>query len=226
MSIYAISDLHLTQDESKSMEKFGWIDHERRIFADWKKKVCEDDLVLIPGDISWAMDMQDAYADLDKIKIMKGKKVLLKGNHDYWWGSVTRLNEYDSDMYFMQNTIYEYEDYVICGSRGWLCPNDKKFTEHDEKIYKREVLRVASSLKLAKKTGKQIILIMHYPPTNDKKESSDFTCLADEFEVKTVIYGHLHDKENHELSFLGKVGQTEYHLVSCDYLNFELKKIV
>ncbi|MBS6062413.1 metallophosphoesterase [Criibacterium bergeronii] len=226
MSIFAIADLHLTQDVNKSMEKFGWIDYDKKIFENWQEKVTSEDLVIIPGDISWAMDTIDAYPDLEKIKIMPGKKVLLKGNHDYWWKSITSLNKYDKDMFFIQNNIFEFEDYVITGSRGWICPNDSKYTEHDEKMYQRETLRLENCLKLAQKTGKKIILIMHYPPTNDKKEPSNFTALAKKYDVPYLIYGHLHGNDNFNASIIGLVENTQYHLVSCDYLEFNLKKII
>lgn len=226
MNIYAIGDLHLTSDKDKSMEKFGWINHEQKIFNDWQNKVKDDDIVIIAGDISWALKYEEALLDLAKIAIQKGKKILIKGNHDLWWTSIKKLSGFNEDMFFIQNNIYETRDYVICGTRAWICPNDTMFDENDKKIYIRESLRLENSLKLAKNTGKEIILILHYPPTNDKKQESNFTKLIKDYGVKTVIYGHLHGKDSFELSYKGMMDGVSYHLVSCDYLDFKLKKII
>lgn len=225
MNIYAIADLHLTHDSSKSMEKFGWTDHENKIFNDWKDKVQDEDIVIIAGDISWALKLEDAYLDLEKIKKQKGKKILIKGNHDYWWNSIKKIINYDKNMFFIQNNIYEISDYVFCGTRGWICPNDEYFSKDDEKIYKREIIRLKNAITLAKTSNKEIILLLHYPPTNDKKEESDFTKLIKENNIKTVIYGHLHGEKSFDASYKGKIKNTNYHLVSCDYLDFKLKKI-
>lgn len=226
MNIYAIGDLHLSSTEDKSMDKFGWINHEQKIFDDWQEKVQDDDIVIIAGDISWALKYEDAIIDLKKISNQKGKKILIKGNHDFWWTSIKKLSNFDETMFFMQNNIYISGDYVLCGTRGWVCPNDIAFDENDKKLYERESIRLQNNLELAKRTEKEIILIMHYPPTNDKKESSNFTKLIDEYKVKTVIYGHLHGKLSFDTSLKGLVQDTNYHLVSCDYLNFKLKKII
>lgn len=226
MNIFAIGDLHLSNSlPEKSMEKFGWINHQQRIFENWEQNVKDEDIVLLVGDISWAMKLEDAFADLAEIAKMKGQKILIKGNHDFWWQSLNKIKNYDEHMFFMQNNVYEIEDYVICGTRGWLCPNRIKFDEHDEKTYKREVLRLESSLILASKCNKQIILLLHFPPTNDEKQESDFTRLIQSYKVKTVIYGHLHGQESFNLSYKGLVDDVNYHLVSADYLDFKLKKI-
>ena len=226
MNIFAIGDLHLSNSlPEKSMEKFGWINHQQKIFENWEQNVKDEDIVLLVGDISWAMKLEDAFADLAEIAKMKGQKILIKGNHDFWWQSLNKIKNYDEHMFFMQNNVYEIEDYVICGTRGWLCPNRIKFDEYDEKTYKREVLRLENSLILASKCNKQIILLLHFPPTNDEKQESDFTRLIQSYKVKTVIYGHLHGQESFNLSYKGLVDDVNYHLVSADYLDFKLKKI-
>lgn len=226
MNIFAIGDLHLSNSlPEKSMEKFGWINHQHKIFENWEQNVKDEDIVLLVGDISWAMKLEDAFADLAEIAKMKGQKILIKGNHDFWWQSLNKIKNYDEHMFFMQNNIYEIENYVICGTRGWLCPNRIKFDEDDEKTYKREVLRLENSLILASKCNKQIILLLHFPPTNDEKQESDFTRLIQSYNVKTVIYGHLHGQESFNLSYKGMVDGVNYHLVSADYLDFKLKKI-
>ena len=226
MNIFAIGDLHLSNSlPEKSMEKFGWTNYQKKIFDNWEKNVHYDDIVLIVGDISWAMKLDDAFVDLSEIAKMKGKKILIKGNHDYWWQSLNKIKNYDDRMFFMQNNIYEINDYVFCGTRGWLCPNKIKFDEQDEKNYKREVLRLEKSLIMASQYNKKIILLLHFPPTNDEKHESDFTKLIKKYNVTTVIYGHLHGQESFNLSYQGLVDNVFYHLVSADYLNFKLKKI-
>lgn len=226
MDIYAIGDLHLTEDENKSMEKFGWIGHEKAIFDDWGSRVKDDDIVLIAGDISWAMRIEEAKKDLDKIHSMKGKKILVKGNHDYWWASIKKLNTMYDDMFFIQNNIFELEDYVICGSRLWISPNDISFTKEDEKIYLRERIRLENSLKLGKNTGKKIILLVHYPPKSEDTSGNGFVDLIDSYNVTNVLYGHLHGKHAHAKAILGQINNTTYDLVSCDFIDFKLKKII
>lgn len=229
MAIYAIGDLHLSTKVNKPMDKFGsnWEDHFEKIQKDWTNKVNKDDLVLIAGDISWAMNLDDAIFDLEKINALPGKKVLIKGNHDYWWASIKKLNNLFEDMFFIQNNYFKYKEYAICGSRGWVCPNNDHFSEKDEKIYKREYQRIKNSIDFAKRDGfKKIIVMLHYPPTNELKQKSLFTDLFEEEEVIKVIYGHLHGKGSFDLSIKGKLNNIDYFLTSCDYLNFKLKKIV
>ena len=143
MSIYAIGDLHFSTCVNKPMDIFGdnWDDHQNRIIKSWKEVVTDDDLVLVLGDTSWAINLEEAKADLDIINDLPGTKVLIKGNHDFWWSSLSKLKAMYTEMTFLQNTFYKYENLGICGSRGWLCPNEVKFDKDDEKIYKREKLR-------------------------------------------------------------------------------------
>ena len=153
MSLYAIGDLHFSTAVNKPMNIFGdnWDNHEEKIINSWKSKVNEEDTVLIVGDTSWAINMNEAEEDLNIIHNLPGKKIYVKGNHDYWWTTVAKLNKLYDDMSFLQNNFYQYEEYAICGTRGWICPNDVKFTEDDEKIYKREAHRLKLSLDAAKK---------------------------------------------------------------------------
>lgn len=221
MRIYAIGDLHLSSDGTKPMDIYGgqWINHAERLKKNWEALVEADDVVIIPGDISWALKRQDAENDLNFIAGLPGKKVLLKGNHDLWWSSVTKLNEFHESMYFLQNTCYMAGETAICGSRGWMCPGDEDFTQQDEKIYKREMGRLRLSLEAAEKENpKEIIGAMHFPPMNSKKEDSCFTELFKEFGVKTVIYGHLHGEDAHYKGVSGIYEGIRYQLVSCDFL--------
>ncbi len=228
MAIYAIGDLHLSGYSDKPMDIFGaqWNDHANKIRDSWLKKVNNDDAVLIPGDISWAMTLEEAMIDLEWIADLPGKKYLIRGNHDYWWGSITRLNSLFDSMSFIQNNFFTYREYAICGTRGWNCPNHYKFTNHDEKIYLREVSRLEMSLNTAKKSGyANIIVMLHYPPTNDKLEPSLFTEVLEKYNVRHVIYGHLHGETSYGAGLKGIYNGINYYLTSCDYAGFEMIEI-
>jgi len=228
MALFAISDLHLALSGDKPMDVFGeqWYKHEEKIKDNWIGKVKAEDTVLISGDISWSMKMEEGLADLQWIHELPGTKILIRGNHDYWWTSITKLNGLYEDMKFIQNNFFTYEDYAICGTRGWTCPGGEKFTEHDKKIYSREQIRLKLSLDEAKKAGyEKLIVMLHYPATNDKFEDSEITEIIKEYGVEKVIYGHLHGYS------LGKVlkGErdgTEYILTSCDYINFDPVRVL
>ena len=229
MGLFAIADLHFSFSTDKPMDIFGenWKNHSERIIENWRAVVGAGDTVLLPGDLSWGMRMEDAAADLDVIYGLPGRKILLGGNHDYWWKSSSKLEARYPGMRFLKNDSDVYEDWAICGSRGWLCPNDVQFTEQDRKIYEREQIRLRLSLDAAMKKGaEQIILMMHYPPMNDKMENSDFTALFLEYPVKKVIYGHLHGGENHARGFQGERDGVEYLLSASDYLEFCPKRIL
>ncbi|GAB6087115.1 metallophosphoesterase [Alkaliphilus crotonatoxidans] len=225
MALYGIADLHLSFDQPKPMDIFGdhWFKHYEKIKEDWMSRVKADDTVLIPGDISWAMKLKDAMVDLEWIQELPGKKILIKGNHDYWWGSISKLNQLFESMIFLQNSFHPYQDYAICGTRGWICPNESRFTEQDEKIYLREVQRLRASLGQAHRAGyRNKIVMLHYPPTNDQLEPSLFTDLCQEFEVEQVVYGHLHGEDAYDAGLKGNYQGIQFNLISCDYLNFNL----
>ena len=229
MNIYAIGDLHLSGGVDKPMDIFGdnWQDHGKQIEDNWRRLVGEEDIVLVAGDISWAMTLDEARIDLDFIHSLPGQKILIKGNHDYWWHSISQLNDLYDDMYFLQNTSYKIGDYVICGSRGWNCPGDGEIDEHNLKIYKREAKRLELSLDHAVSQGcRNIIVMMHYPPTNDKKEPSEFTSLFEKYPVTNVVYGHLHGEEFFNNSLRGRHDNIEYTLVSADALGFKPYKVI
>ena len=194
--IYALADLHLDYTEEKSMEVFGeaWENYQERIFTNWKNKIKDTDTVLIPGDISRAMDIKNAEIDLKKIDRLPGRKIMMKGNHDYWWSSLNKLNKLGLEsIEFLQNNSFEVEDFLICGTRGWISRDSKDFTYHDEKIYKRELLRLENSLN-SSKSDKKIIINLHYPPINTDGSLNDFFNLAKEFKAHSLIYGHLQQK--------------------------------
>lgn len=228
MSLYAISDLHLALNVDKPMDIFGnkWFNHHEKIKENWESKISEEDTVLIAGDISWSMNMEEGLGDLEYIHNLPGRKIIIKGNHDFWWGSITKLNSLYNDMNFIQNNFFTYEDYAICGTRGWNNAEGENSSEHDLKIYNREILRLRLSLDAAKKSGyTKLIVMIHYPPTNDKFEESEFTKVFKEYNVEKVIYGHLH---GYSLSKVleGVVENVEYIMTSCDYINFDPIKIM
>lgn len=209
------------------MDIFGWMGHKEKIFEDWIMKVKEEDLVIIAGDTSWAISLDEAKGDLDEIEELPGKKVIIKGNHDYWWSSLAKMSNLYETISFLHNNCYEFNEYVICGTRGWICPNETKFDESDQKIYEREANRLRNSLEQgAKLKDKKIISALHYPPTNDKFENSMFTNLFKEYNVHKVVYGHLHGQDSFDSGLDGEFDFIEYHLVSCDYLDFKIKRIV
>ena len=229
MSLYAIGDLHFSTSVNKPMNIFGynWDNHEIKIIDSWRLKVKPEDTVLVLGDTSWGINLEEAKSDLDIISELPGQKFFVKGNHDYWWTTVTNLNKLYDNCKFMQTNFYEYGEYAICGGRGWICPNDVKFDSKDEQIYKREENRIRISLEAARKNGyEKIIVVTHYPPTNDKLEESLFTRLYEEYKVEKVIYGHLHGRESFKMGLKGIRNGVEYILASCDYLNFDLIKIL
>ncbi len=229
MQIFCIGDLHLSLNENvgKPMDEFGevWVNHHKNLEKHWNEVVNKDDLVVLVGDISWGLKLEEAKSDFDFIDSLPGRKVLIKGNHDLWWNGITKLNKMYKDIYFLQNTVVELEDVVICGTRGWLCPGDPDFKEADMKIYKREGLRLEASLKEGLKTGKKIITFLHFPPTNDKWQSSIFTDLFELYKVEEVYFGHLHTKAGFKKALQGFRNGVNYKLVSYDYLKGFLHKV-
>lgn len=230
MSIYAISDLHLSFNTNKPMNIFGWNDYEEKIREDWDNKVKEDDLVLLPGDFSWEMKLNTTYKDFEYINSLPGKKLLLKGNHDYWWTTLKSMRKYLEDnklknIDFIYNNSYEYEGYIITGTRGWnLAPDN----QDDKKIEERELMRLENSIKdgINKYGEKPIIVCMHYPPLLKDYKESDFTRILEKYNnVKFCLYGHLHGK-SHVNVLEGIHNNIDYRMVSCDYTNFQLIKIV
>ncbi|MFU7516395.1 metallophosphoesterase [Clostridium sp. HCS.1] len=228
MALYAISDLHLAFTTDKPMDIFGekWIKHDEKIKENWISKIKEEDTVLIAGDISWSMKSSDSKADLDWINDLPGKKIISKGNHDYWWSGISKLNSMYDNTKFLQNNFYTYEDYAICGSRGWILEGSDRFTEKDRKIFNREIIRLRLSLDKAKEAGfEKFIVMIHYPPINEKIEASAFTEIFKEYGVEKVIYGHLHGPALGS-AFNGEYEGVNYIITSCDYLNFDPIRIL
>ena len=228
MALYAISDLHLAFTTDKPMDIFGekWIKHDEKIKENWISKIKKEDTVLIAGDISWSMKSSDSKGDLDWINDLPGKKIISKGNHDYWWSGISKLNSMYDNTKFLQNNFYVYDDYAICGSRGWILEGSDRFTEKDKKIFNREIIRLRLSLDKAKEAGfEKFIVMIHYPPINERIEESAFTEIFNEYGVEKVIYGHLHGPSL-ATAFNGEHEGVNYIITSCDYLNFDPIRIL
>ena len=194
MSIYAISDLHLSFNTNKPMDIFGWENYEERIKKNWLEKVNEKDLVLLPGDFSWEMKLENTYKDFEFINNLPGKKLLLKGNHDLWWTTLKKMRTFLEEenlknIDFIYNNSYEFENYIIAGTRGW---NLIAEGEEDKKIKERELLRLENSIKNGiEKYGKDkpIIVCMHYPPLLKDFKNSEFTKILEKSEKNSCVFG-------------------------------------
>lgn len=230
MKIFAISDLHLSLNCDKPMHIFGpvWDNYWDKIVADWLEKVSEEDIVLIAGDISWAMKLNDAVPDLEIISKLPGTKVIIRGNHDYWWQSISALrNVLPNNMFALQNDSVKIGNAIFCGTRGWTVPEGAESTAEDLKLLNRESLRLDISLSSTQKFVSEktsIYCMIHYPPFNSKLENSVFTSLIEKYNVKKVIYGHLHGKNSRSILFTQKNG-VDYFLTSCDKLENNLTLI-
>ncbi len=237
MSIYVIGDLHLSFGENKPMEIFGanWKNHSEKIKENWNENVKPQDTVILAGDFSWAMHLKDTYKDFEYLNSLPGRKILLKGNHDYWWTTVTSMKKYLEEnniqnVDFLHNNSYLIENKIIVGTRGWNLLD----TENASKMIKREALRLELSINDAiEKYGddKEIIAIMHYPPISNvsmKNEyiyKSEFVEIMKKYNIKRCFYGHLHGN-SHKDAIEGIKDGIDFKLISSDYLEFKLFKIV
>ncbi|MDD4200268.1 MAG: metallophosphoesterase [Eubacteriales bacterium] len=222
MSIFAIADLHLSMapGTEKPMDVFGnrWFNHVERIRENWCRMVDENDTVIVAGDISWGLKLEEARYDLDWVDKLPGKKVLLKGNHDLWWAGITRLNSMYNSIRFLQNDAIVAEGVWLCGSRGWITPDDDDFKDADEKIYNRELIRLKASLDSVP-SGEKILGFLHYPPVSNPGHYSGFMQLFEDYNVGNVYYGHIHGEDAFKKAIQGEYNGTEYRIISADYLN-------
>ena len=208
------------------MDVFGkkWEGHFEKIKEDWLKKVGEEDVVLLAGDFSWAMTLADAKRDLDEVAVLPGKKVIIKGNHDYWWQSISKVRDALPERFFaLQNDVLRLGDYLFCGSRGWTTESN---AEDDKKIYERELIRLELSLSAMskmRKEGDKVIGMTHYPPFDVSISSTPVTALFQKYGVEKVVYGHLHG--NAYAKRKAYLDGAEYFLTSCDLVDFSLVKI-
>lgn len=231
MKIYAIADLHLSLCGQKPMEVFGdnWDNYTEIIKQDWQSKVTDDDIVLIAGDISWAMKLEEFKCDLEFFNGLKGKKIFIRGNHDYWWDSISKVrNALNENMYAIQNDCIRFDNLIICGTRGWVVPErNQTLGADDEKIYKRELERVALSLKAMQKirqNNDKVIFMIHYPPFNSARQQNEFLNLFEEYGVDVVVYGHLHGKKIKATLYEERNG-IKYYLTATDQIDHHLVEI-
>lgn len=230
MKVFAISDLHLSTVCNKPMDVFGksWENYFEQIRADWLEKVTEEDVVILAGDFSWAMRMEDALPDFACVAELPGRKVILRGNHDYWWNTISQVrSSIPAGFYALQNDCLRFDDVLICGTRGWLSPDGDNLTEEDKKIFLRETERLKLSMaamqRMRKPTDK-VIAIMHYPPFNGRYDDSEFVRQFVANDVHHVVYGHLHGKDC-RANLLLKKFNIDFYLTSCDLLGNKLVQI-
>ncbi len=226
MRVFAISDLHLALAENKPMDVFGsnWEGYMEHIQRNWCDKVNDDDLVLVAGDISWATYLEQAGPDFRYIEELPGKKIISKGNHDYYWSTRSKLDNFVeregfSSISFIHNNAFFFDGLAIVGSRGWKNPDDDGFTPEDEKIYNRELDRLKISLKHTEGFDGTIVAMLHYPPFSASGKPGGFVELLKSYGVSICIYGHLHGKRCSN-PIAGEHNGIRYHLVSADYLRF------
>ncbi len=231
MKIFSISDLHLSGKCDKPMDVFGpgWEGHFEKIKSDWNGKVSDDDVVLVCGDISWGTELSEGVFDLNSLAPLKGRKVFVRGNHDYWWNGIGKVRAAapDSTFTFLQNDCVKFGNVVICGSRGWSCPGSQDYTEHDEKLYLRETERFKLCFKEVAKVrevGDALIVMMHFPPMGVKLQPTLFTELFEKNGVDKVVFGHIHGQSYYPLRHVA--GGIEYVLTSCDKVGFSLQRIL
>jgi len=231
MSIYTIGDLHLSFNENKPMSIFGenWKGHEEKIKLNWMENVQENDLVILPGDFSWSTYLRDTYKDFEYLNMLPGKKILLKGNHDYWWTTVTSMRKFLQEnkfknIDFLYNNSYEFENTIIVGTRGWSQVEEAE----DRKLLLREELRLELSIQNGIKEygqSKEIIAFMHYPPiTKSNMQKNEFINIMNKYNIKKCYYGHLHGTSIKD-AIGGKYFGIEFKLVSADSVDFKLVKV-
>ena len=230
--IYVIGDLHLSFSTDKPMDIFGgnWENHAEKIRENWTSKVNSEDTVILPGDFSWAMYLEESFEDFSYLNSLPGRKILLKGNHDYWWNTIAKMNKFLKEnnfenIYFLQNNSYLADDKIIVGARGWV----NSLSDENYKNQKRECQRLELSIKDGiSKYGenKEIIAFMHYPPfyKEEVPEEIDYIKLMQKYNIKRCYYAHLHS-EAHKEAIEGLYRNINFKLISSDYLNFDLYKI-
>ena len=227
MAIYAVGDLHLSVAAKKPMDIFeGWQDHAEKLIENWERKISPRDTVVLAGDTSWGMDLAQAVPDFRLLHNLPGRKIILKGNHDYWWTSLTKMgetlakHELDS-ISFLHNNSYFVEGVHICGSRGWMFENGQP---HNEKIVRREAMRIEASLISRGPQKGCTILFLHYPPTYAGQTLEPFFELMQKYGVSRCCYGHVHG-QGQRYAVRGLYRGIEFTMISSDYLSFDPLRI-
>ena len=221
--IYTIADLHLSFGTDKPMDIFsGWTNYTERIRNNWQRLVEPNDTVVIAGDISWAMKLNEINKDFEYIQSLNGKKIILKGNHDYWWTTKSKMDKYIKESGFdsisiLHNNYYVVEDTAICGTRGWFYDAEK---DEDMLILKREVGRLKMSVEPAVKAGYKPVVFLHYPPIYNGMECTEIMDVLREYEIEKCFYGHVHGGNAAKKAFIGEKDGISFKLTACDYVNF------
>ena len=223
MALYAIGDLHLCLGAPKPMDVFGgiWTGYMDKL-KEGLSVISPADTTVLLGDLSWALDLSSAQADFAWINEIPGRKIILKGNHDYWWSTAAKFHRFCeekefTDLHILNNNCYVYDDWAICGTRGWFFEEERSGT-HDEKVFRRELMRLEASLKAAGERRRLVFL--HYPPRYKGYECQEILDLLHRYDVRRCFYGHLHGG-SHKLAMEGQWDGIEFRLVSADYLNFK-----
>lgn len=227
MALYAIGDLHLCLGAPKPMDIFGgaWVGYMDKL-KEGLSVISQDDTTVLMGDLSWALDLPSSAADFAWINQIPGRKIILKGNHDYWWSTAAKFNKFCAEHGFenlnlLNNNCYTYGDYAICGTRGWFYEEERS-GQHDEKVFRRELIRLEASLKAAEEKQKYVFL--HYPPRYKGYECTEILQLLDQYKVRRCFYGHLHGG-SHKLAMEGLWDGVDFKLCAADYLGFRPYKV-
>lgn len=229
MALFVMGDLHLSLSSDKSMDIFGgWENYVERIKENWNREVSPEDTVVVPGDISWAMSLKEAVADFSYIHELPGRKIILKGNHDYWWTTAAKMNNFLAEngfdnIFILHNNHYAYENYGICGTRGWI--NDDS-EPADAKVLAREAQRLETSIASAENAGLEPLVFLHYPPLYGNEYNPDLLEVMYRHNIKRCWYGHIHGKKGHQNAVNGERDGIVFQLVSADYVQFCPVKIM
>ena len=223
MALYVIADLHLSLGADKPMDVFpGWKDYVQRLEKNWTALVKPEDTVVVAGDISWAMRLEDAAADFAFLNGLPGQKLLLKGNHDYWWSTRSKIDAFFqeqgfSTLHILHNCAYRVGDVAVCGTRGWLYNSE---TAEDKKIVAREAGRLLTSLAEGEKLGGEPMVFLHYPPVYDNMECGGILDILEERRISHCYFGHIHGQYAARKALVGEYRGVRMHLISCDFVNF------
>ena len=223
MALYVIADLHLSLGADKPMDVFpGWKDYVQRLEKNWTALVKPEDTVVVAGDISWAMRLEDAAADFAFLNGLPGEKLLLKGNHDYWWSTRSKIDAFFqeqgfSTLHILHNCAYRVGDVAVCGTRGWLYNSE---TAEDKKIVAREAGRLLASLAEGEKLGGEPMVFLHYPPVYDSMECGGILDILEERRISHCYFGHIHGQYAARKALVGEYRGVRMHLISCDFVNF------
>ena len=228
MALYVIADLHLSLGSDKPMDVFGgaWVGYVDKL-REGLSVIGPDDTTVLPGDLSWALSLSEAEADFAFINAIPGRKIIVKGNHDYWWSTAKKFDTFCAEhgfenMHVLNNNCYFYGDTALCGTRGWFFEEDKG-GEHDEKVFRRELGRLETSLKAAGEREK--LCFLHYPPKYGGYECPEILELLRAYGVRACYYGHLH-AESLRMAFTGRAYDVDFRCVSADYVNFTPQKVL